>query len=107
MPMRLSAEPLPDDKNQQAVLYGPIVLAAQLPRGEIPAELQHNQGPEIQELPGLPVPAIASGKLEIGDWMKKASVAPLTFCTTDQTHPLVFKPLNQSWDRFAVYIKTT
>ena len=107
MPMRLVAEPLADEPRRQAFLYGPIVLAAQLPRADVPAELQHNQGPEIQELPPLPVPSIVSGGRAIDDWMKADSVAPLTFRTTDQIHPLVFKPLNQSWDRFAVYLNVT
>ena len=56
MPMRITAEPLADDRNQQAFLYGPLVLAGQFPKIGFEDGLEHNQGPEIQEAPSLEVP---------------------------------------------------
>lgn len=104
MPMRLTAEPLRDDPTQTAFLYGPIVLAGQLPKGEIDFDLQHNQGPEIQELPPLPVPSLAAKGADPASWIKPVPGQPLTFRTIDQAENITLKPLNQSWARFAVYL---
>lgn len=105
-PMKLTAEPLSDDSSLQAFLWGPIVLAAQFPRGDIRSDLQHNQGPEIPELPPLTVSQLESKGLPIDGWIRPTS-APLIFRTSGQTQNLTFRPLNQSWERFAVYLKVT
>ena len=102
-PMRLTVEPLRDDPTQQAFLYGPLVLAGQFPRGEIDFDLQHNQGPELEELPPLPVPSLASKGPQPEQWIKPVAGEPLTFRTTGQKQDITFKPFNLSWDRFAVY----
>jgi hypothetical protein len=102
-PMRLTAEPLHDDPAQQAFLYGPIVLAGQFPRGQIDFDLQHNQGPEIQELPPLPVPSLIAKSSLPEQWIQPVPGQQLTFRTTGQSQDITFKPFNQSWDRFAVY----
>jgi DUF1680 family protein len=107
VPMRLKAEPLADDPTQQAFLYGPIVLAAQFPRGDIDDDLKHNQGPEIQEAPRLSVPGLESRGLPVDRWLVPAHGEPLTFRTSGQAQDIIFKPLNQSWQRFAVYLRVT
>ncbi len=53
MPMRITAEPLADDRTQQAFLYGPLVLAGQFPKTALDEDLEHNQGPEIQQAPSI------------------------------------------------------
>ncbi|SNT34443.1 hypothetical protein SAMN05421770_1086 [Granulicella rosea] len=103
MPMRLTAEPLRDDVTQVAFLFGPVVLAGQFPRGEIDFDLQHNQGPEIQELPPLPVPSFVAKTEDPASWLKPVSGQPLTFRTVGQSGNVTLKPLNQSWERFSVY----
>jgi hypothetical protein len=105
--MRLTSLPLTDDPTQQAFLYGPIVLAAQFPRGEIGEDLQHNQGPETHEMPPFHVPILDSRGLSVNEWMKPVPDKPLSFRTSGQAQDLAFKPLNQSWERFAVYFKVT
>jgi DUF1680 family protein len=102
-PMRLTTEPLRDSPEQVAFLYGPLVLAGQFPRGQIDFDLQHNQGPEIQELPLMKIPALVAHDLEPGGWIKPVAGQPLTFRTTGQAQDVTLKPINQSWERFAVY----
>jgi DUF1680 family protein len=103
LPMRLTTEPLRDDPTQRAFLYGPLVLAGQFPRGQIDFDLRHNQGPEIQELPPMKVPTLTAKGAQLSNWIRPLPGAPLTFRTVGQTDDVTLKPLNQSWERFAVY----
>ncbi len=105
VPMRLTAEPLPDDPQQQAFLYGPLVLAGQFPKTGISFELDHNQGPELQEAPPIDVPTLKAADGGLSEWIKPVADQPLTFKTTGQATNVTLKPLNQSWERFAVYWK--
>jgi len=103
LPMRLTAECLPDDPTLQAFLFGPLVLAGQFPKGKIDEDLEHNQGPEIQEAPQINVPALVAKGQEPGRWIKPVPGEPLTFRTMGQAQDVTLKPLYQSWERFAVY----
>jgi DUF1680 family protein len=103
VPMRLTTEPLRDDPQERAFLYGPIVLAGQFPWGEIASEFEHTQGPELGELPPLRVPDLIARGEKPEDWIRPVSGKPLHFRTTGQSEGVTLKPLNQSWDRFAVY----
>ncbi len=103
MPMRLTSEPLRDDPTMQAFLYGPLVLAGQFPKVGLAERLEHNQGPELAEAPPADVPALKANGADPGDWIKPVPGEPLTFRTTGQEHDVTLKPLNQSWQRFAVY----
>jgi hypothetical protein len=100
-PMRLTAEPLADDRMQQAFLYGPLVLAGQFPRSGLAEDLEHHQGPEIQEAPAVDVPPLKSSGADPATWIKPVPGEALTFRIIDQE--LTLKPLNQSWQRFAAY----
>jgi len=102
-PMRLSAEPLRDDPSKQAFLFGPIVLAGQLPRDGIDDYLMHNQGPELKELPPFSAPTLSAGGGDLNKWIKPVPGQRLTFRTIGQTQDVTLKPLNESWDRFIVY----
>jgi hypothetical protein len=101
--MRLTAERLPDDPTQQAFLYGPLVLAGQFPIGTLDFDLLHNQGPEITEAPAVDVPELASGGMPPDHWIKPVPGEPLTFRTAGQSQDVTLKPINLSWQRFAVY----
>ena len=103
LPMKITAEPLADDRTQQAFLYGPLVLAGQFPRSGLEEDLEHNQGPEVQEAPALAVPALKAAGADPAAWIKPVPGEALTFKTTGQGQDVVLKPLNQSWQRFAVY----
>jgi len=103
MPMRLTAEPLADDRTQQAFLYGPLVLAGQFPSAGLAEDLEHRQGPEIHEAPAVDVPALKAAGSDPAAWIKPVPGEALTFRTTGQANDVTLKPLNQSWQRFAVY----
>ncbi len=103
LPMQLTAEPLPDDPSQQAFLYGPLVLAGQFPKAGVEESLEHNQGPEIHQAPALDVPALHPAGADLESWIAPAQGGVLTFHTTGQPRDVILKPLNQSWERFAVY----
>lgn len=105
LPIRLTAEPLRDDPTRQAFLYGPLVLAGQFPKAGLPDHLEHRQGPEMAEAPPVDVPALKANGADPADWIKPVAGEPLTFRTTGQDHDVTLKPLNQSWQRFAVYWK--
>jgi DUF1680 family protein len=103
VPMRLTVKPLRDDITKQAFLYGPIVLAGQFPLGEIPFEFEHTQAPELAEGPSLKVPDLKASGDEPSDWIRPIPGQALNFRATGQVEEVALKPLNQSWDRFAVY----
>lgn len=105
--MRLNAEPLKDDTTQQAFLYGPLVLAGQFPKDGIPEILEHEQGPAIHQAPAVDVPALVAKGADPSDWIKPVPGEPLTFRTTSQARDVTLKPLNQSWQRFAVYLSVS
>ena len=103
LPMKLTAEPLPDDSAQRAFLYGPIVLAGQFPLGRIDEALMHNQGPELAELPPFNAPALVAMSDRLADWIKPITGEPLAFRTIGQTQDVELRPISRSWGRFAVY----
>ena len=105
MPMQLAAEPLADDHTQQAFLYGPLVLAGQFPKTGLAEDLEHHQGPEIQEAPVLDVPSLKAAGADPSAWIKPVPGQALTFRTSGQE--VTLKPLNQSWQRFAAYWTVT
>jgi hypothetical protein len=66
------------------------------------ALLHKNQGPEIQDAP-LEVPGLMARGTHPSHWVEPIPGQPLTFRTTGQIRNVTLKPLNQSWERFAVY----
>src|ERR1700722_11792286 len=101
--MQLTAEPLADDRTQQAFLFGPLVLAGQFPKTALDENLEHNQGPETQKAPALQIPVLKSNGRPYGTWNRPLPGETLPFPSTGQERDVVLKPLNQSWQRFAVY----
>jgi uncharacterized protein len=106
LPMQLHSEGFADAPQMQALLVGPIVLAGQFPKGQIPDALMHEQGPQIAKLPPLQVPRLVTGGKPLETVVKPAGGSPLTYVTENQPQNVMFKPLNQSWERFAVYWET-
>lgn len=89
LPMALHSEALAHSPNQRAILYGPIVLAADLGRAGLD---KYPDYVDVQTVysgaPGVPVPSVVSNV----DWsqsnkwsatLKRASGADLSFQTTD------------------------
>jgi hypothetical protein len=107
LPMRLTAEPLADDHTQQAMLYGPLVLAGQFPKTKLADGLEHDQGPEIDGAPPIEVPPLVASGADPSSWIRPVPGQALTFRAVGQDSQVDLKPLNQSWQRFAVYWTVT
>lgn len=103
--MPLKVEAVSDTPSWKAFTYGPLVLAGQFPASGLDDQLLHkNQGPEVDESP-VTVPVIEGDNAVL--LAKIKPVAPLTFSLDTAGQPVTLKPLFQSWERFAVYWKTT
>jgi DUF1680 family protein len=101
LPMHLHAAPIPDNENLQAVMYGPLVMAARF--AEEPREkwYRHFAADEKQE--GAPTLQF-KGKLgDPSSWLEPSG-NKLTFRTSGQTQPATFVPLSSIvHERYAVY----
>jgi len=106
LPMRLRSERFADAPQIQALLIGPIVLAGQFAKGDIPDALMHEQGPQISKASPVKVPPLVTGGKPLKSVVEPVKGVPLTYITVNQKQNFTFKPLNHSWERFAVYWET-
>jgi len=108
MPMRLTREVLGDDPSMQAFLYGPVVLAGQFPMGELSFRLLHGEeDPKVKEAP-MAVPTLADKGDKLEEWIVPLDGRAMTFRTAGTSgEQVTLKPLNESWQRFAVYFRVT
>jgi uncharacterized protein len=107
MPMRLTRMALPDDPTMQVFLYGPIVLAAQLPKNGLPDSLIFNhEEPIVREAPPVFVPALKESGSKLEDWFIPVDGQLMTYTVKGAGgETAILQPLNLSWDRFAVYLR--
>lgn len=115
LPMRLTAEAMPDDPNLQAFLYGPLVLAGDLGNeGLNEAMILGTQGPAVRRPDGPPanpnrpmlesiaIPLQAKGT-DPAQWIQPAG-KPQTFRTVGQKRDVTLSPFNKMFDRrYSVY----
>jgi len=111
LPMRLHAAPMPDDPSIQAVMYGPLVLAARLGAAGLDAHnlraepTRPRKVPEYQSEP-IPVAPIRARARDPASWLAPIAGRPLEFRTVGQPSELTLLPLNRIFDeRYAVYWK--
>ena len=111
LPMRLHGSPMPDDPSLQAVMYGPLVLAARLGTAGLAAEnlragpTRPRKVPEYGAEP-LAVPPIVAPSRDPSSWLRPVAARALEFRTTGQESDLTLVPLNSIFDeRYAVYFK--
>ena len=94
-------EAFEDRPNIAALVHGPVVLAQQLPLGTIPAALMNEQGPTVEKAPPpvstAVLPADLPGKL------RPKSDGSFSFVADSGGRTVVFRPLTDSHERFAVY----
>ncbi|HTS69393.1 MAG TPA: DUF4986 domain-containing protein, partial [Terriglobia bacterium] len=106
LPMSLRLETLPGDVTQQAVMYGPLVLAGRLGAAGLSPGMFY---PEYDTAPAgepIPAPAIAASSKDPLGWLKPVSGQALAFQTVGQEKPLNLIPLYQLFgERYAVYWK--
>lgn len=111
LPMRLHLAPMPDDSSIQAVMYGPLVLAARLgTAGLTPGNLRApptrpRKVPEYTAEP-VAVAPLAVRSEDPGSWLAPVAGRSLEFRTRGQKDDLTLVPLNRIFDeRYAVYFK--
>ena len=94
-PMSLYTESMPDNANQKAVLYGPLVLSGELGTGQIRQR---------------DIPVFVSAKANLNDWIKPDDKQPNLFYASNNGKKVMLEPLykvyNQKqavyWDFFTV-----
>ncbi|MHC1479186.1 glycoside hydrolase family 127 protein [Frateuria aurantia] len=108
LPMQLHTLALPGDDQQFALMYGPLVLAAELPGAPVTAAMQHcdywaDPKPAIQLQPA-PMPRPAAGKTATLAWIQSHAGQPLQFTADTTQGPVSVRPLNQMQaQRYALY----
>ncbi|WP_231478150.1 beta-L-arabinofuranosidase domain-containing protein [Sphingomonas sp. UNC305MFCol5.2] len=100
LPMRMTLERFNDRPGVGALVYGPVVLAQQLAMGSMPPALLTTQGPEMAKVSPVAVTALPA---DIADRLRPEPASPLTFTADVNGRNLLFKPISDSWERYAVY----
>ncbi len=101
LPMRLHAAPMPDKESLQAVMYGPLVLAARFEEEPRDKWYRHFTAQEKQE----PAPMLQfKGKVDDpASWLEPAG-GKLAFSTVAQNQSVAFVPLSRiTHERYSVY----
>jgi hypothetical protein len=99
--MRLHAAPMPDKESLQAVMYGPLVLAARFEEEPREKWYRHFTAQEKQE----PAPMLQfKGKVDDpASWLEPAG-GQLAFSTVAQNQSVAFVPLSKIiHERYSVY----
>lgn len=106
LPMGIHVSPLPGDESQQAIMYGPLVLAGRLgAEGLTKEEFYGGYSPAPQGEP-TGAPAITVDSRDPLGWIEPVPNRPLTFCTVGQSQSLILIPLYRLFgERYAVYWK--
>jgi len=105
LPMALRTEPTPDNAKRVALLYGPVVLAADM--GDAP-DGRRGRGGVGRVEPGtiFRTPVLVTGDRPIDEWLKPVPGKPLTFQSENAIRPadLTFAPFfGMVNDRYGVY----
>jgi DUF1680 family protein len=107
LPMSLHIATAPDDKQVQAAMYGPLVLAARMGPEDLKVSMIYSRLGGSRGDRGMPMPEIAAQ----GVWFERDEATPeypLHFRTKGPApvHSLV--PMNCIMDeRYSVYLKNT
>ena len=85
LPMKLHLQPMPDNSNLVAIMYGPLVLAGQLGAVELPREEVYGKyGPSVDP---VPVPYFSPASDDLDSWIKPVEGEPLIFRTVGAGKP--------------------
>jgi DUF1680 family protein len=99
MPMHLREESMPDDRNQRAYLYGPLVLAGDLGNeGLTPEMIVGPNSPQVRRAPQIEIPTFKASGSDVSSWIKPGD-KPLTFNTTGQSKNVALAPINSIFGR--------
>lgn len=107
LPMGLHIEAMSDEPSTQAVLYGPLVLAGNLGRTDLPQRLIVGPtGPRVRRHP-IDIPQFHAPESDPNSWIKPGGEA-LTFRTVGQQENVMLAPLDRTFgDRYSVYWTVT
>jgi len=101
LPMGLHIDSMPDNENVQAVMYGPLVLAAQF--DAVSKEMTYGDY-EPKAGDQYKVPNIVADASNPTGWVEPDAKQSLLFHAVGQSQPMNLVPLNQViHDRYAVY----
>jgi len=106
LPMELHAAPLPDEPSLQAMMYGPLVLAARLGSAGVDPERIHvsDPRPSFNKLTGTQMPSVFFEPEQ--SWAKKLDRGGQVFEATGIDGPLQLIPLYRIRnERYAVYCR--
>jgi hypothetical protein len=109
LPMRLHLQPLPDDQNVAAIMYGPLVLAGELgTQGLDPQHIYSDDKYLHAEFPAIAVPELAANPSTLDQWIQPLSAKdkPLTFRTVNAGDPadVTLSPFYRLFDqRYNIY----
>lgn len=99
LPMRLRAEPLPDDPRQMAFLYGPLVLAGDLGKEGLTDSMMTGPNvPPLRQAPPLEIPTLRGAGDDLESWIK-AEGQPLSFRARNQATEIALIPINRIFGR--------
>jgi uncharacterized protein len=115
LPMRLHTEPLLGDPTQQAVLYGPIVLAGRLGQDGLTEQMQYDAdhgetdlAPEGAPRGTMAVDVKSFADVRSASWIEPVSGESLTFRTVGSSNPTALVPLSRIFgERYGVYWKVS
>ena len=115
LPMRLHTEPLPGDPTQQAVLYGPMVLAGRLGQDGLTEQMQYDVDHGETDLApeGAPRGTMAIDVKSLADirsaaWIEPVAGESLTFRTVGSSNATTLVPLSRIFgERYGVYWKVS
>ncbi len=106
LPMGLHVESMPDDSTIQAVMYGPLVLVADMGKRETDSKKVF--GPMGPDMKGLPKAAPTVKRIGSGpvDWVAQPDSKTLAFETKGQETKTKLVPINQvTRERYSIYWK--
>jgi DUF1680 family protein len=112
MPMSLRLCPMPDDANLAAVMYGPMVLAGQLGRLDVPKEMIYTTKNwfVFPKEHIVDAPVIVTNQRDPASWLRPVEGKPLTFRTkgVGRPHDVTLVPYHRLWNqKYAVYWRIT
>jgi len=107
LPMSLRMEALPGDETQQAVMYGPLVLAGRLGREGLTKQMFYAEGSTTPPGEQIFAPVITTSRKDPLSWLRPVSGQALAFQTVGQEKQISLIPLYKLFgERYAVYWKT-
>jgi DUF1680 family protein len=113
LPMELRTEALPGDARQQAILYGPLVLAGELGFDGLTREWLYGdpvnaRGGKFLRGDAVSAPEFHATSARPSDWIKPVAGRPLAFRTTGQSRDVTLIPFNRLFgQRYAIYWQVT